>query len=410
MLPPILEIYVVWHPGDPAGQRIMDTLLAHFRGTAFSGLIGGAIDVYVRSTSSTGSPADAPPPIPALVPPPYGLAVARHTGIVVVGGSELAASVEAGGPWREYIEEIAAKRAAVPDEVSLFPVKVANLAFDNTRLGAALADPQQIAADAWDTGLFDETMCRDLAQGIAQMVDPAHQRLQVFISHTKRHTEDEQGAVVRLVDLVRKVISGTRLTDFFDASDLQPGQDWAPKLVAEAASSALLAVRTDLYSSRPWCQREVVTAKQHGMPVVVLDGLTRGEERGSFLMDYVPRIAGHRKKKEWSEAAIRSALNQLVDECLKRALWKVQHEISKDVLPVDIDWWAPHAPEPATFARWLDTEVDRTAKKNEPIIVLHPDPPLGHDERDVLIQIGRLSGLNGPFDFLTPRGLAVHGG
>lgn len=410
MLPPILEIYVVWHPGDPAGERIIDTLLTHFRGTPFSGLIGGAIDVYVRSASPSGSQSDPPPPIPALVPPPYDLAVARHTAVLVVGGSELAAAVEDPGPWRDYIEAIVAKHAVAADEVGVFPVKVAPLAFDNTRLGAVLADLQQVASEAWNTDKFDETLCRDLAQGIAQMVDPAHQRLKVFISHTKRHTENEDGAVVRLVDLVRNVIGGTRLTDFFDAADLQPGENWAPILIAEAASSALLAVRTDLYSSRPWCQREVLTAKQKGMPVVVLDGLTLGEERGSFLMDHVPRVAGHRKKKQWSETAIRLALNQLVDECLKRALWRVQEAIAKGLLKVHIDWWAPHAPEPATFAEWLDSGTVRMAKPDEPIVILHPDPPLGEDERDVLLQIGRLSGLKGPIEFLTPRGLALHGG
>jgi hypothetical protein len=145
------------------------------------------------------------------------------------------------------------------------------------------------------------------------------------------------------------------------------------------------------------------------MPVVVLDGLRRGEERGSFLMDHVPRVAGHRKAKGWGEDAIWAALNQLVDECLKRALWQAQERIASSSLGVDIDWWAPHAPEPATFAQWL-TGIDRDAKRDEPVIVLHPDPPLGDDERDVLTQIGRLSGLNGPVKFLTPRGLAVHGG
>jgi hypothetical protein len=146
------------------------------------------------------------------------------------------------------------------------------------------------------------------------------------------------------------------------------------------------------------------------MPVVMLDGLSVGEERGSFLMDHVPRVAGHRRETEgWSEYAIVNALNQLVDECLKRALWREQHAAAEGVLKIDIDWWASHAPEPTTFAEWLTT-VNRAAKQNEPIIVLHPDPPLGEDESEVLAQIGRLAGLNGPFRFLTPRGLAAHGG
>jgi hypothetical protein len=410
VLPPILEIYVVWHPGDTAGSKVAETLLGHFRGTAFSGLMGGAIDVYVRSESPTGASEDAPAPIPALEPPPYDLAVPSYTALVLVAGSELASAVESPGPWRDYVERLEDGHQAGPQTLACFPVSVAPLALDGTHLGEVIGGHQQIAPGDWGTDAFEETLCRDLGQGIAQMVDPAHDRLTVFVSHTKRQTVDEQGAVTRLVDLVRTVIAGTRLNEFFDASDLQPGEDWAPTLIEAASRGALLAVRTDLYSSRPWCQREVVTAKRHSMPVVVLDGLTHGEERGSFLMDHVPRVAGHRRKtKGWSEDAIRTALNQLVDECLKRALWRAQFEAARGVLNIDIDWWASHAPEPTTFADWLST-VDRVAKKDEPIIVLHPDPPLGDDECAVLVQIGRLSGLNGSFKFLTPRGLAAHGG
>lgn len=408
MLPPILEIYVVWHPRDAQGAQVADGLLNHFRGTTFSGLIGGAIEVYVRSRSRSGRIEDSPAPIPSLNPPPYNLAIPPYTAVVVVAGTELADAVQSPGAWRDYIEQVAGARAANPDTMGLFPVRVAPLALDQTHLAAVLGRYQQAAAEAWGKPEFGDTLCRDVAQGISQMVDPDHQRLQVFISHTKRLDTTEEGAVVGLVDLLREVIAGTRLGDFFDARDLQPGEDWAPRLIEEAARSALLAVRTDLYSSRPWCQREVVTAKRHGMPVVMLDGVRRGEERGSFLMDHVPRVAGHRKAEGWGEEAIWAALNQLVDECLKRALWQAQHRIASGSLGVDIDWWAPHAPEPATFADWL-TRIDRDAKREEPIIVLHPDPPLGDDESDVLAQIGRLSGLNGPVTFLTPRGLAVHG-
>lgn len=410
MLPPILEIYVVWHPGDAPGVEVADTLLEHFRGTAYSGLIGGAIDVYMRSESKSGSRTDAPSSLPVLDPPPYGLALPAFTAVVIVAGSELANAVEEPGLWRDYLEAIAAAHGARPESMAVFPVSVARLALDGTQLGAIVGGYQQAAAEAWGKPGFKETLCRDLSQGIAQMVEPDHQRLSVFISHTKRLTVTEKGDVSRLLELVRQVIARTRLKEFFDASDLQPGDDWAPRLIAEAAHGALLAVRTDLYSSRAWCQREVVTAKLHGMPVVVLDALTVGEERGSFLMDHVPRVAGHREPEGWQGDAVRRALGQLVDECLKRALWRTQHQLAKGALEVDIDWWADHAPEPLTFAEWLDTKIDRNAKRREPIIVLHPDPPLGREEKAVLVQIGRLSGLDGPFEFLTPRGLAVQGG
>jgi hypothetical protein len=220
----------------------------------------------------------------------------------------------------------------------------------------------------------------------------------------------EQSSVSALVEVIRKVVGDTRLNDFFDASDIQPNEDWAPVIEAAAATGALLAVRTDLYSSRQWCQREVLTAKRFGMPVVVLDALTDGEERGSFLMDHVPRTPCRQVDGKWSNSDVRRALGQLVDECLKRALWRWQKQLAIQDSSLNIDWWAPHAPEPATFLNWLNSLEDIDAQRKQPIVVLHPDPPLGPDEVEVLRQVGSAAQLHEDLDFLTPRGLAARGG
>src|SRR5437016_6031040 len=97
MLPPVLEVYVVWHPGDTEGEAIARTVLSHFRGTTFSGLIGGAVDVYIRSASETGDPDDAPRPLPSVVSLPYDLASPALTAVVLVAGLELEAAVRHGG-------------------------------------------------------------------------------------------------------------------------------------------------------------------------------------------------------------------------------------------------------------------------------------------------------------------------
>ena len=65
MLPPVLDVYVIYHPLDTRGTDITAALVQHFHGTAFSGLLGGGIEVYVR-TSGWRSQADAPRPIPAV--------------------------------------------------------------------------------------------------------------------------------------------------------------------------------------------------------------------------------------------------------------------------------------------------------------------------------------------------------
>jgi hypothetical protein len=408
MLPPVLEIYVVFHPEDRLGARIGQVLLEHFRGTTYSGLIGGAVDVYVRSESAV-LPGGPPRPIPAISPLPYGLPSPALTAIVLAAGGELASTVASDSRWRSYVAEMVAARSARPSVLGLFPVSLTPHALSGTVLETLVGGVQQVAPGAFGTPDFVDCLTRDVAQGVAQLADPQGGRLRVFISHTKRASMTEEAAVTALVSLVRRVIGATRLDDFFDANDIQPNEDWTPVLEEGAASGALLAVRTDLYSSRQWCQREVLIAKRFGMPVVILDALTDGEERGSFLMDHVPRMPCRWVDGVWLEADVRHALGQLVDECLKRALWRRQQQLAETEGALEVDWWAPHAPEPTTFLDWLGSHPDIRSYGNRTIIVLHPDPPLGVDEINVLRQQARIAGVSGDIVFLTPRGLAARG-
>ncbi len=406
MIPPILEIFVVWHPEDPAGQLIADQFVEHFHGTAFSGLVGGAVETYVRS-EGWRSPQDAPRSISSGH---YGIAVAALTAIVPVLGNGLANAVQSGsGSWFDYARDIADRRQAAPDSVGVFPIRLSDGATDGTTLGGLFGSIQSIGPQV--SRIAPETAsirCRDLAQGIAQLANGGS-RLKVFLSHTKRAGDDETERLNRLIGQVRRAIDETRLSEFFDASDLQPGSDWVEGLDTNARSSTLLAVRTDLYASREWCQREVATAKLAGMPVVILDALTDGEERGSFLMDHVARVPNAAAGRDPDDTAIVAALNQLVDEALKRELWELQRRATDGGTAWDIAWWAPHAPEPLTLAGWL-TEAVGGLDAGEDVRVLHPDPPLGPVERDALSQIAGLSGLGDRLDIMTPRGLAARGG
>lgn len=411
MLPPILEVFVVSHPGDAEGEPVAQMLLERFQGNAYSGLIGGAVDVYIRSASATVDPSGSPRPLPCVEGLPYGVSQPALTAIVLVAGTELAATLLDPGPWRDYVQALVDAREQDPQHVGLFTVRTAKDVFDGTRLGELVGHIQGIGDGEVGTDVFTTSVCRDLAQGIAQMGDDTPDQITVFVSHTKRLSSVEEEQVSSLVALVRDVIANTRLADFFDAQDIQPNEDWKPAIDAAAASGALLAVRTDQYSSREWCQREVLTAKRAGMPVVILDALTDGEGRGSFVMDHVPRAPARMENSTWRRGDVLKALGHLVDECLKRVLWRKQQEIASEVdLRVDIDWWAPHAPEPTTLVDWLDQHKDLTAQRQEPIVVLHPDPPLGPDEVDVLVQIARVANLHDEIQFLTPRGLAARGG
>jgi hypothetical protein len=408
LIPPILEIFILWHPEDTDGEVIAGQLVDHFHGTAFSGLIGGAIEIYMRSTGWLDS-GDAPRPIPDSTNSPYGILDPAITAVIPVLGIHLAEAVQAGsGPWYDYVRGVVSLGEESPASVGVFPILLSDGPVDGTVLEAVFGSIQAIRAVG--TNASKDTAparCRDVAQGIAQLAN-GQERLNVFVSHTKRAGEGEGEAVDDLIARVRCVIMSTHLREYFDASDLQPGSDWPEKLVTNARQSALLAVRTDLYATREWCQREVAVAKRAGMPVVILDALSSGEERGSFLMDHVARIPNGAGVEDLRDAAIIAALNQLVDESLKRELWIRQQEITNSGALWDVAWWAPHAPEPLTLTAWLTSNIDELRDQGT-VRLLHPDPPLGPVERDALDQIAALSGLGDRLDIVTPRGLAARG-
>ena len=127
MLPPVLEIYVVWHPGDSAGAQVAQPLIDHFHGGVFTGLIAGAVEVYVR-TQGWASPADAPRPIPLPVGDEGSLARAALTVVVPVVGLHMARAVESGGPWAAYVKTFADARAAAPRRSDDRPIAIFQVA------------------------------------------------------------------------------------------------------------------------------------------------------------------------------------------------------------------------------------------------------------------------------------------
>ena len=139
---------------------------------------------------------------------------------------------------------------------------------------------------------------------------------------------------------------------------------------------------------------------------MTLNAVRRREERGSFLMDHVPTVRYDDGDEESRRRSIEDALNLLVDGALRRAIWGVQ----KDELGSRGIEWAPlHAPEPATAIPWLLENTARV-KEDGQILVMHPDPPLGPDERDVIDKLFEIAGANAQIDVVTPRTYASRGG
>ena len=399
-VPPILDVYVVWHPGDHDGAQVFERLQRHFHSSTYSGLVGGAVEVYSRSVGWDDAE-DAPRPL--VLPGGTGASVqpALFAAVIPVLGTELRRAVEDEPRWRSYMDDVG---AAGDDRVVVAPVsRDLNLNLKGSALLRAIGALERLPDESLDDdhpGLLE----RSVAQAIAQLAAGSKAPIKVFVSHAKHSSAGEDAiAHAPLFEEVRGVIANTKLAEFFDARDLQPGSDWAAELEANAAKSALLMVRTDVYASREWTQREVLAAKRQDVPIVALVALTEGEARGSFLMDHVPTVPLDPSNRAKS---INASLDRLVDEALKRALWSAQSEF---MLQRGFDWAPVHAPEPVTAIDWLAGHRTEQADDNH-LWIIHPDPPLGPAERQVADELCALAGFGAKVDILTPRSFAARGG
>jgi hypothetical protein len=217
--------------------------------------------------------------------------------------------------------------------------------------------------------------------------------------------------------------------------DLQTGEKWDEAIREHARTSALLMVRTDHYSSREWTQWEVYEAKRAGVPIVCLSALKAGESRGSFLLDHVPTIACPQIPKGWAppegtqtenpvDEAIVTALNRLVDETLKFALWRCQDiparvnaaKASTTPSPSQsknhpgFDCAPPTAPEPTVLLKFIQEHRIKFPHDNH-FWLIHPDPPLLPAEQDFLVDLCVQADYEeGQVHLLTPRSFFAAGG
>ena len=97
--------------------------------------------------------------------------------------------------------------------------------------------------------------------------------IRIFISHARIDGKEYAE------DFNRYLSCNTSLDRFIDAYDIYKGDDFEKDINKNIESSALLILYTDSYSSREWCQHEVLYAKEKGRPILLVDLLSVGEKR-----------------------------------------------------------------------------------------------------------------------------------
>lgn len=190
----------------------------------------------------------------------------------------------------------------------------------------------------------------------------------IFLSHAKA---DDTGRLH--AEEIKRIIDNTNMNRFFDTTEISPGFPFDSEIEKHIPNSTLLAIESDAYSSRYWCQREILTAKRLNRPIVVMNCLDDYEDRIFPAASNVPRVHVSPDTPLSNREALR-ALSATIIETIRhchsmRCLEKYRSEgwIDKD---------SELIARPPEIRQVL--ALKRKGKKK----ICYPEPPIYLDEAD----------------------------
>lgn len=188
--------------------------------------------------------------------------------------------------------------------------------------------------------------------------------LRLFISHAKRDLAGTGDVAALIRDFAKSATTGLA---FFDTTDLEPGHDLAHQLATATQSGVFVAIHSDTYAARSWCQRELQWAKENALPTLTVEVMKAGEPRSYPYSGNGPTLT-------WRDSPPTVVLQAFI-EWLKAAHFKQEAERMAHDLPQHVVLTRP----PELF----DLAFGKLRSKG-PRVVLHPDPELSANERQVL--------------------------
>lgn len=109
--------------------------------------------------------------------------------------------------------------------------------------------------------------------------------LKIFLSHAK---DGKQG--IKVAEALKEFIDKSVMNNFFDATDIAPGYQFNKEIEDNIKDSTLIAIHSDIYSSRYWCQKEILCAKELECPMIAVDCLEEFEDRRFPFAANIPGV------------------------------------------------------------------------------------------------------------------------
>jgi hypothetical protein len=290
------------------------------------------------------------------------LDIAEHSFVVPLADDELLIDDD----WCRFVADVweacntseSGKDRCVPMQVSknAWPL---DDRLQEVNFGRAYAFSNIDERNRWVTRRVVIELCRFL-QGLEATNDRSRAPTELFLSHAKADINTVPRVAQQFIDYLK---ADQPVDAWVDSGEIETGSKFSDAIRDGVKRTSLLVILTDNYSSRDWCREEVMLAKEHQRPIVVIDALMTHEIRSFPFLDNVPRLRWHDSPQPGVDLLLKETLRQLHTRSVL--------ESSKQ--PKDTVFLRP--PEPATLLG-----VPSGAN------ILYPDPPLGAGE---LKRLGR---------------------
>ncbi|MEX2492192.1 MAG: TIR domain-containing protein [Nitrospirales bacterium] len=259
---PPLVINFIWHPSDSKNVTpLLDVIRMSFardKDRPFSRGLNVPL-FFFSSQNSDETPSDYPEQLAKSN------IIFVFTSMNTVGRKE----------WRNYIQGLPQSSS-----VHIVPIAIDSEGYGH---GGALEGLNCIRTNDWPVENRDLHAVLALAHEIyrfgCKSLPPEDKGIKssitIFLSYSKVGDTGKPHS-----EKIKHFIDNTNMNRFFDANEISPGYHFDQEIEKHIQDSTLLAIESDAYSSRYWCQREILIAKKLNRPVVVVN----------CLDDYVDRI------------------------------------------------------------------------------------------------------------------------
>lgn len=270
--------------------------------------------------------------------------------------------------WRNYVEELPASPSTT----------IVPIAIDKNGLAhkGSLAGANCIRAYDWPTDNADYFVIVSLAHEIYRYgclsIDPEDSgktsSITIFLSHAKA------GDTGRLhSEEIKKFLDNSNLNRFFDSTEISPGFQFDQEIEKSIKKSTLVAIESDAYSSRYWCQREILCAKQYNRPMVVVNSLNDYEDRIFPAASNVPCVHVS-SETPLSQCDILRILSAALLETVRYA-----HSVQCLEYYKEVGWLEDDC---ELSARPPEIRQALKVKSNDQQKICYPEPPIYSDEAD----------------------------